>query len=222
MLFLDQVSSKDIQSINKSLKTIKREVSTPNISDLLYWYVIWGLVLIAIIGLAYSLRKNMKGFDHLVENILGMFLIPVVTSILLQPTLVKDNRVLGVVCAVTLIAGIIIVILLSSPAEQEDREGLVFLSSACGEYKIFSDNCVLRPNSKKVVIPQIDEYIYVSGKIKEFNVQDIKLVGINGKIDLKPEKKMDKLYRYKVEDLVNYCKKRCLPLEFKLIIKTKE
>lgn len=207
MLFLDQVSSKDIRSINNSLETIKTDVHTPNISDLLYWYVIWGLVLIAIIGLAYSLRKNMKGFDHLVENILGMFLIPVVTSILLQPTLVKDNRVLGLVCAVTLIAGIIIVILLSSPGEQEDREGLVFLSSACGEYKIFSDNCVLRPNSKKIVIPQIDEYIYVSGKIKEFNVQDIKLVGINGKIDLKPEKKMDKLYRYKVEDLVNYCKK---------------
>lgn len=217
MLFLDQVSSKDVQSINKSLETIKTEVYTPDISDLLYCYIIFGLILIVILWLIYR-RKRIKGFSKIIQSILEIFIIPTTISILLEPTLIERNTLLVFISAIMLIGGLaIIVAIYTAENDIQQIDSVIFLPGE--EYEVFSDNCEIVSNTTNPKISAIDEYVIIGGQIKNLNVKNIKLIGEKGEVEIKPERKL-KIYRYKTEELINYCKEKSISPIFKIVIET--
>lgn len=217
MLFLDQVSSKDVQSINKSLETIKTEVYTPDISDLLYCYIIFGLILIVILWLIYR-RKRIKGFSKIIQSILEIFIIPTTISILLEPTLIERNTLLVFISAIMLIGGLaIIVAIYTAENDIQQIDSVIFLPGE--EYEVFSDNCEIVSNTTNTKISAIDEYVIIGGQIKNLNVKNIKLIGEKGEVEIKPERKL-KIYRYKTEELINYCKEKSISPIFKIVIET--
>ena len=217
MLFLDQVSSKDVQSINKSLETIKTEVYTPDISDLLYCYIIFGLILIVILWLIYR-WKRIKGFSKIIQSILEIFIIPTTISILLEPTLIERNTLLVFISAIMLIGGLaIIVAIYTAENDIQQIDSVIFLPGE--EYEVFSDNCEIVSNTTNTKISAIDEYVIIGGQIKNLNVKNIKLIGEKGEVEIKPERKL-KIYRYKTEELINYCKEKSISPIFKIVIET--
>ena len=217
MLFLDQVSSKEIQNINKNLETIKREVYTPNISALLYCYILFGLILIIVLGFIYH-RKRIKGFSKIIQSILEIFIIPTAISILLEPTLIERNTLLGFISAIMLIGGLaIIVAIYTAENDIQQIDSVIFLPGE--EYEVFSDNCEIVPNTTNTKISAIDEYVIIGGQIKNLNVKNIKLIGEKGEVEIKPERKW-KIYRYKTEELINYCKEKSISPIFKIVIET--
>ena len=217
MLFLDQVSSKDVQSINKSLETIKTEVYTPDISDLLYCYIIFGLILIVILWLIYR-RKRIKGFSKIIQSILEIFIIPTTISILLEPTLIERNTLLVFISAIMLIGGLaIIVAIYTAENDIQQIDSVIFLPGE--EYEVFSNNCEIVSNTTNTKISAIDEYVIIGGQIKNLNVKNIKLIGEKGEVEIKPERKL-KIYRYKTEELINYCKEKSISPIFKIVIET--